>query len=167
MPLMQEEWRKIQMFPDYSVSDTGSVRNDNTGNNMTKLVNAHGVVHVGLTKDKTLHKRSLSLLVAEAFIPRPNFQSDTAINLDGDRFNNRVDNLLWRPRWFARRYFQQFRHGTPSIVRPVEIVETQDVFMNSWEAATELGVLDIEIAESVMLGTYVWPLFQRFKIIKL
>lgn len=161
---MQEEWREIPSFPGYSVSDAGSVRNDETDRLMAKLVNQRGIVNVGLTKNKIQYKRALANLVAEAFLIRPSFEFDTPIQLDGNRLNNTASNLLWRPRWFATRYFRQFHHKAASIVRPIEVVETEEVFEDSWAAATSLGVIDVEIAESVMTRNYVWPLFQHFRL---
>ncbi len=167
---MLGQWIAIEDFPGYSVSDTGYVRNDETGHLMSRLANQSGVVHVGLTKNKTLYKRSLPLLVANAFIPKPNpdrFSGfDTPINLDGNRFNNHVHNLMWRPRWFAVKYFSQFKQDAPSISRPIEMLETGVVFQTSWEAATTLGVFDREIAISVMTQNYVWPIFQRFRLLQ-
>jgi len=166
---MLGQWIAIEEFPGYSVSDTGLVRNDDTGYLMSRLANQGGVVHVGLTKNRTLYKRSLPLLVANAFIPKPDSERftafDTPINLDGNRFNNHVHNLMWRPRWFAVKYFLQFQQDSPSIPRPVEIIENGIVFRSSWEAATTLGVFDREIAISVMTQNYVWPLLQRFRVV--
>lgn len=154
----------IRMFPGYSVSDRGNVRNDETGRFMTRLVNQRGVVHVGLTKNRIQYKRALSILVAEAFVPRQSFSFDTPIHLDGDRWNNHADNLLWRPRWFAIKYTLQFQQDAPCFNRPVELIETGDVFKSSWEAATTLGLLDREIAMSIMTQTYVWPIYKRFRL---
>uniref|UniRef100_A0AAU7GZR1 HNH endonuclease n=1 Tax=Streptomyces phage Scarif TaxID=3158858 RepID=A0AAU7GZR1_9CAUD len=165
---MGEQWVEIASFPGYSVSDAGQVRNDETGHIMTRCANQGGVVHVGLTRNKTQYKRSLTLLVAEAFLPRPSFAFDTPINLDGDRWNNSVENLMWRPRWFAVKYFQQFKFGSVgSIARPIEIIETEEQFANSFEATKFLGVLDREVAMSVMTQNYVWPIYQRFRLVRM
>lgn len=163
---MQTEWIEIPEFPGYSVSDTGFVRNDETDRIMTKLVNQRGVVHVGLTKKGIQYKRGLSILVAEAFLIRPSFAFDTPINLDGDRYNNHVLNLLWRPRWFAVKYFQQFQQDAPCFNRPVQITETNEVYASSWDASTSLGLLDREVAMSIMSKTYVWPIYQHFRLLK-
>jgi hypothetical protein len=159
---MQEEWRDIRLFPGYSVSDTGSVLNNETGHMMTHLVNQRGIVHVGLTKNRVQYKRSLSILVAEAFLIRPSFTFDTPINLDGDRRNNRADNLLWRPRWFAKKYSNQFQQHAPCFTRRVQNVETGEVFDDSWQAALTLGALDRDIAFSIVSGAIVPIILQHF-----
>lgn len=165
---MREEWREIAEFPGYSVSDAGSVRNDATGRHMAKQTNGRGIVYVGICKRGSdglvaQHKRSVAVLVAEAFLPRPHEKFDTPIHLDGDRYNANVSNILWRPRWFAVKYAQQFQQSGPSFSRPLELVETGEVFESSWDAATKLGLLDREIAMSVMTRCYVWPIHQHFR----
>ncbi|QAY17199.1 HNH endonuclease [Streptomyces phage Madamato] len=167
---MQEEWREIAEFPGYSVSNAGGVRNDDTGRIMARQVNGRGIVYVGVCKrgpDSLVvqHKRSVSVLVAQTFVPQPSEEFDTPIHLDGDRFNNDVTNILWRPRWFAIKYGQQFQQDGPSFNRPVQIIETEEVYESSWDAATKLGLLDREIAMSVMSRCYVWPIFQHFRLL--
>lgn len=163
---MQEEWRVIASFPGYSVSDAGSVRNDETGHLMTQLVNQGGIAYVGMCKNKKQHKRSLSLLVAEAFLICPSYAFDTPINLDGDRCNNRADNLLWRPRWFATKYYQQFQQDAPCFTRKIQNVETEEVFDTSWQAALTLGALDRDIAFSIVSGSIVPIILQHFCLFK-
>ena len=120
---MQVEWRQIREFPNYSVSNSGYVRNDDTGRIMAASVNQHGVVHVGLMRGPRQHKKSLALIVAEAFVERPNEAFDTPIHLDGNRHNNDTSNLLWRPLWFARKFNRQFAPGIRACLgRPVEII---------------------------------------------
>jgi hypothetical protein len=163
------QWVEIAEFPGYSVSDTGQVRNDDTRRLLSKLSNQGGVVHVGMVRDGVLCKRSLPLLVANAFLEKPDPKRfsgfDTPVNLDGNRFNTHVGNLMWRPRWFAIKYFRQFQQEISSICDPVENIDTGVAFSSSWEAATTLGVLDREIALSVMSKNYVWPIFQRFRLL--
>lgn len=163
---MQEEWRKIAMFPGYSVSTAGSVRNDETDRLLTPQVNQHGVVTVGMTKKKVQYKKALNILVAEAFLIRPSFAFDTPVYLDGDRFNARADNLCWRPRWFAIKYYQQFQQDKPCFTRKVQVVETGEVFDTSWQAALTLGALDRDIAFSIVSGAIVPVILQHFCLFK-
>jgi hypothetical protein len=157
-----KEWRTIRNFTDYSVSNYGVVRNDDTGRIMSLLVNQTGVVHVGLTRNRKLHKRAVALLVAETFLKRkPEETFVTPINLDGDRFNNHVGNLVWRPRWFAVKYFQQFRRVAEK-TGPIEEMKTHEVFETPWEAVTKYGLLYEDILLSLNYGRRVWPTGQRF-----
>lgn len=159
-----EVWRAIDEFPGYSVSDCGRVRNDENGRIMAILMNQHGVANVGLTKGRVQYKRSVALLVATAFMtPHPQEKFDTPINLDGDRLNNNVENLLWRPRWFAVRYHNQFESPVCGIRQPLQDSKTKEVYDSSWHAAISCGLLDRDIYLSILNRTYVWPTYQFFE----
>ena len=162
--LKSTEWRPIRSFYGYSVSNTGFVRNDDTDRLMTMRVNQAGLVHVGLTKNKKQHRRSVPLLVATAFITtRPDESFDSPINLDGDRYNNEVTNLMWRPRWFASKYFKQFEEEQIRSQCPIEDLTTSICFENSWVAALDLGLLHQEVLLSVHTQCFVWPIRHRFR----
>lgn len=161
---LQERWCEIESFPGYSVSDHGNIRNDKTDRFMSPSVNSRGLPIVGLMLNRRQHKRSVTLLVAQAFVPpsRPAF--DTPINLDGDRFNNHYRNLMWRPLWFARKYMQQITPDSAAMYpHPIQDVETGEVYQDTRHAAVANGVLEEEIRVSMMTGTYVWPTGQIFR----
>lgn len=160
-----EVWREIRSFPGYLVGDEGHVKNEETGRYMTQLRNQHGVVHVGLTRDRVQYRRSVAVLVANAFVDRlPGREHfDTPINLDGDRSNNRVPNIMWRPRWFAVKYFNQFDNPYKGFTGPIEDTLTGEKFDSSWEAATKYGLLEKDIYLSILNRTYVVPTFQTFR----
>lgn len=163
-----EIWRTIRSFPGYSVSDYGRVRNDETERVMALLKNQQGIVNVGMTMNHVQYKRSVALLVATAFLPKQPQQRDafdTPINLDGDRSNNHVINLMWRPRWFAVKYFRQFHSYQRGFDVPIEEVNTGERFETSWEAAIKYGLLDREILLATLNRTYVWPSYQKFRVI--
>lgn len=164
---MQDEiWVRIAEFPGYSVSDAGRVRSDKSGKILTPLTNQSGIVSVGLFRDSVQYKRSVSLLVGSAFIPKTAMQRETfhsLINLDGDKSNNNVPNLMWRPKWFAVKYFRQFHEPPQGIDAPIMDTVSGEIFQTSWIAALTFGLLDKEILRSIAIRTYVWPTFQTFR----
>lgn len=162
-----QNWREIVGFSGYSVSDAGLVRNDETGRIMRTCLNSHGIETVGLMQLGVQRKRSVAVLVADAFITTArSLQFDTPINLDGDRTNNQVTNLAWRPRWFARKYHQQFRIGPLGFACPVQNNQTGEVFETSWDAAILKGLLERELVISILNRTYVFPLYQTFTLLE-
>lgn len=164
--MYETEWREIDDFPGYSVSDSGLVRNNETEYILCRQRNQAGLVHVGITRERIQYKRSVALLVADAFLPiKPALAFNTPINLDGDRANNHVSNLLWRPRWFAVKYYRQFRLGRAKLTRPIEETRTQERFEDSWDAALTYGLLDTDIFSAVVNHTYVWPTYQHFRVL--
>jgi hypothetical protein len=163
---MLDEWRSIEDFPGYSVCETGHVRNDRNNRLLAMLVNQFGIVSVGLTKDRVQHKRAVSLLVAKAFLePHAIEAFNCPVNLDGDRFNNHARNLVWRPRWFATKYFQQFRDDHFDVHFPIEEIDTLEKFDSPWNAAITFGLLQNDVVLSALNKVRVWPTMQRFRIL--
>lgn len=162
-----EEWKEIEYFPDYSVSDHGRVRTNKSRRILSLSETQWGLIQVGLMRDGVQRHRSVPLLVAKAFIPQPDGPFDTPINLDGDRRNNHVDNLVWRPRWFSIKYNQQFKYAPEySIEFPLEDIKTGEICANSFECAKRYGLLEKDLVFSVMNRTYVWPTYQQFRVVE-
>ena len=99
-----EIWLPIPTVPHYEVSSRGRVRSDGTrpsarwpkGHVLAPQLNRFGYYHVCPVYDGGRRGlRQIHTLVAEAFIgprPSPIHQVD---HLDGNRLNNRVENLEW------------------------------------------------------------------------
>lgn len=87
------EWRKIEGFENYSVSDTGLVRNDDTGRDISRH-NSNGYLRVELRKNGRSSKRLVHRLVAIAFIDNPHGLPQVN-HIDGNKQNNHVSNLEW------------------------------------------------------------------------
>jgi hypothetical protein len=167
---MEEIWKPIEMFPGYSVSSWGRIRSDKwieSGKILSLSPNQYGVMQVGMMRDGIQHHRSVPLLVAKAFLPQEIGPFDTPINLNGDRTDNRVDNLAWRPRWFAIKYNQQFRHPYDRpIYAPLVDLKTGEISPNSLECAKRYGLLEQDLVLSILNRTYVWPTYQEFGIVE-
>lgn len=161
---MLADWRPIQSFSTYSVSSTGRVRNDETGRHMVLSVNQRGIVNVGLMRNNHQYKRSVGLLVADAFVKdgrTPAF--NTPMHLDGDKLNNNATNLMWRPLWFARKYAEQLEEAHFEDYYPIVEVNTGEKFENPWDAARKFGLLQADIILSVCNSQRVWPTGQQFR----
>lgn len=164
-----EEWSELHAFPGYSVSHWGRVRNDRTNYFLTISVNQLGIPYVGLKRDGISCQRAVAPMVARAFLPPPELPTfDTPINLDGDRLHNAVENLVWRPRWFAVKYHRQFHlfyTGHIGVRQTIEDRDTEERFETSAHASIKFGLLDREVMFSVYKETYVWPTYQTFRIV--
>lgn len=161
-----EEWSKIPGFSLYSVSSYGRIRNDVSDRILELNQNQTGVLHVGLWRNDKQHHRSVPLMVARAFVEKPYPQFDTPINLNGDRTDCRVENLAWRPRWFAVKYNQQFLvNRDPVIPNRIRNTKTGEISDNSWDCAIRYGLIEEDLAMSIFNNTYTWPLYVMFKAI--
>lgn len=161
-----EAWEEIRDFPGYSVSNWGRVRRERTGRIVRPTRNTRGIWTIGLmSEDSQQRKRSIPLLVADAFVERPDgrVNFDTPIHLDGNRDNLHYLNLQWRPLWFARKYMQQFEREEPAYPYAIEDVETRVFYKHSREAAIIHGLLEQDIRLSMINRTYVYPTGQIFR----
>lgn len=93
--IVMEIWKDIEGYEDlYEVSDEGNVRNKNTGKLLKPGKNNRGYLCVHLSKDGISKHKTIHRLVAKAFIPNPNNESEVD-HIDKNRSNNNVDNLRW------------------------------------------------------------------------
>lgn len=101
------EWRAVQDFPDYEISNDGRLRSwrwrcDGKGGRRSAPLECRGSPHPKGYTFFTLRKpglpgryvRTAHRLVAGAFIPNPDALPDVAHN-DGNPRNGRADNLRW------------------------------------------------------------------------
>lgn len=169
-----ENWAEIPGFTDYAVSDQGRVVNENTGRFMTLSRNQQGYRIVFLRQSNKQYTRSVTTLVADAFVPRdparPHF--DSIIHLDGNKDNLRFTNLERRPRWFVIKYHKQFEyfrfHGKLhpyGIEVPIIDLSTGETFFNSTAAAVKFGLLDVDITKSVNNREGTFPYGREFALV--
>lgn len=91
---MKEEIKSIEGFENYLVSSMGKIYNAKTNQEKKPTPNNNGYLRVFLHKSKNNYTRYVHRLVAQAFIPNPE-NKKTVNHKDGNKQNNRVDNLEW------------------------------------------------------------------------
>ena len=121
---MQEVWKPIEGYEGrYEVSNLGRVKSlsrtvINTGRVLKEKYNCFhlkrgGYHSVLLSKDTVKSTIQLHRIVAKAFLPNP--ENKKVVNhIDGDKLNNRVDNLEWTShRENSCHYYNNIDTGTP------------------------------------------------------
>lgn len=158
-----EQWVPLLGYPGYSASNLGRIRNDRRESILAVVTLDTGHKYVGLVKEGVQVKRSLAKLVANAFVqnPRPE-KFTTPIHLNGDVSDCVADNLLWRPRWFAMRFTQQFHRLQPHH-DPIREKATGEIFQDCWPPVMQWGLLYMDILVSITNCTYVFPTMQTFE----
>lgn len=163
---MIERWRPIPESESYAISDHGRVKFTKTNRIKAISLNQQGIPNVNLYYDGVQHRRSVALLVAEAFLKKhSNPRFNTPVNLDGNRKNNHYSNLVWRPRWFAIKYHAQFHNGKRGYNVPVREIRSGEVFPTSWDAAMRYGLIDRDIMVATMNRTTVFPDGYMFEVV--
>ena len=128
---MEEVWKDINNYEGYyQISNLGNVRSldryvvcKNGKTQFKKGVmfsicynKRVNVYEVHLNKDGKRKCLKVHRLVAEAFIPNNDPINKTTVNhIDGDRSNNRVDNLEWAS------YSENEKHSYDELNRPINI----------------------------------------------
>ena len=91
---MEEQWKKIDGYDNYKVSNKGQVQNTRTKKFLDGCVNSCGYVKICLYKDKTAKLFQLHRLVAQAFVDNPD-NKEYVRHRDANNINNDASNLYW------------------------------------------------------------------------
>jgi hypothetical protein len=159
-----EQWRDIPGFPDYEISSEGRVCNIKTDFIVQRSYTQQGGAKVGLHLNGEQLTRSVKVLVAQAFVPGENMEFNTPILLDGNQENCSVENIMWRPRWFAWHYTRQFSKLLP-VYEMGPIVELNDrdtiieVYEHVFDAGISNGLLLYDVWTSLHTFSHRQPIF--------
>ena len=160
---MIEEWKDIKGYEGlYKVSNTGKVMSvERYRKNHTKLqlvpaaikssrTDPQGYHQIDLYKDNIQHTVRVHRLVAETFIDNP-LGKDTVNHIDGNKDNNRADNLEWATSEEQNRHL--YKHNlkkkeniqkavsamNAASSKKVRCVETNEIFKSCSEARVKFS----------------------------
>ena len=146
------EWISVNINDRYAVNRVGEVKNLETNKKLNPSFNKAGYRVVSLY-DKQTHKRStirVHRLVAEAFIANPEGKEDVN-HIDGNKANNVVENLEWATRsenmLHKCRVLGKKSTNIPTPYKPVQCLDTGEVFESRSEAARKANTQPIHIYE--------------------
>ena len=182
---MKEIWKDIPGYEGlYKVSNLGRIRSLNhiaryrnkyggvsvceikgvikrpsqSGNGYKK---GNGYLSVTLSKDGVSERMNVHRIVATVFIPNPGNKPQVN-HLDGNKSNNRVDNLEWCTAEENMRHCTHITKTLHSMYAPVRTlcVEMNKVYVSTSEAARDMGLnrraLSSAIQRNRMYGGYHW-----------
>ena len=91
---MKEEWKAVECFEGYEVSNFGLVYSHRTGKFLTIRTNHNGYSVVALRLNGKSRTKRVHRLVAEAFISNPDNLPEVD-HIVADKTDNSVSNLRW------------------------------------------------------------------------
>ena len=141
------DWVTIPSFPDYEANDLAEIRNIKSGRIIKQQIIENGKCVVTLRKDGRSQTVLVSRIMAETFVEcDEDIRRLDALHLDGDKSNNRPDNLKWATRKESVKHAFDIGLRRPPKVTPIRIVETGEEFESIKECAKALGVSPNTIA---------------------
>jgi len=163
-----EETRVIPDFPEYGVAKTGVVYNLSTEKVRKPSLTREGAAKITLFRGGKPYTRSLPKIVADVWLWN-DFDPqifDTPIHLDNDLSNNHVDNLAWRPRWFAVKYQRQYWNEEYRYSKTVvEDIKTGEIYKSIMDACQKYGYLYLDVLKSCTKGDEVYPTWRKFRFL--
>lgn len=89
-----EEFKIIEGYEGYSVSNLGNVKNNITGRFLVLIPNVNGYYRVHLRKDGKRKTIVIHKLIAKAFIPNPE-NKPYIDHINNNKSDNTIENLRW------------------------------------------------------------------------
>jgi len=136
---VEEQWRPVIGYPNYSVSNLGKVKNNISGKMIKQQCGRGAYVYVAVTDGVNSTTKLIHRLVAESFMgPHP----DLVVNhIDSNKLNNNLMNLEWCT------HAQNLEHATivgnlhPGgyQMKPIKVIETGEIFESAMECANAIG----------------------------
>lgn len=143
-----ERWVPIDEFPHYYVSDHGRVRHVNSVQPRKLTVNERGFVVIQLLSSGgvTRFLRQVNQLVAEAFLPPPEYEDETSVwHLDGILTNCKFDNLKWATRSDVLEWNRMHKQGAKFSTPRVKNNETGEIYQDAYACAMSEGILESSV----------------------
>lgn len=150
-----ENWKVIEEFPTYSISDKGNVRNDKTNYILQGGYDRDGYRQVTLSYGGKQYNRRICRLVAIAFLPNPN-NLPQVNHKDENKEHDLVDNL----EWCTATYNNNYGKRTQATRKLVRCVETGKIYDGVRIASREFNIPHQNIGKACrnghIAGGYHW-----------
>lgn len=143
-----ESWKPLRNFPGYAGSTEGRIKNIRTQHISTPTINSKGYALVGLSRNKKQHVVRAHRVLAETFLGE--YPDLDVRHKDGNRSNNRIDNLEWVTRSETVRGSYESGAKKPWREIPIKVVETGNEYSSIKECAISTGCDPSEVRKCII-----------------
>lgn len=152
---MLVEWRKVEGYDNYSVSNTGLVKNTKSGRVLALRRTRDGYYGVNLCSHGKQKSVKVHRLVAIAFIPNPE-KLYVVDHINLNKFDNRVENLRWLSLADNNRVYrkeqlseEEQERRNNATRKKVICIETGEIYKSIAAAAKAFNVVNQSISACV------------------
>lgn len=134
-----EEYRIIEEFPKYAISNKGNFKNLKTGRILKLIKYDHGYLGAHLSINGIRYDRFCHKEVAKAFIPNPE-NKPYVDHIDGNNQNNEVSNLRWCTQKENNNYelhIHNLRHAFKDKRKPIIRIDVETNTIIEYESLKE------------------------------
>ena len=124
-----EEWKIIEDYPNYSISNIGNIKNNKTGKFLKPSINLDGYLQLNLCNDGKRKAYRFHRLLALTFLQKIEGKN-IVDHIDRNKLNNSLDNLRWVSISENNRNINK-KNGTLSIYRGVSFHKINNKFISS------------------------------------
>lgn len=139
---MTEVWKDVLGYEGlYQISDRGRVKNARSGRVLKPHLLVNGYIQTMLSRGGKRRQPLVHRLVAEAFLPTPAEEQNQINHKNGNKTDNRVENLEWCTAGENNRHRRHvlMLDGGGRPKRPVLCKETGTIYPSVNEAARRTG----------------------------
>lgn len=133
-----EEYRQIEGFPNYMISNLGNVLNAKRDVLMTKYLKITGYLVVKLSKNGECFECKVHRLVATTFIDSPN-NLPMVNHKDENKLNNHVNNLEWCDSIYNNNYGTRSIRQAEKMKVPIYQYSLSGDFIRRYNSVKEAG----------------------------
>ena len=143
-----EEWKDIEGFEDYQVSNLGRVYSKRTETILKVHPDSKGYLRVKFSRHNKGYTFKVHRLVAQAFIPNPNNMPQVN-HIDENKLNNSFDNLEWCDNTYNHNYGTRDERARKTLTNreneslPVKCIETGIIYPSICEAVRKTHIRNI------------------------
>lgn len=138
---MEEIWKEIIGFPNYTISNFGNVKNIKRNKLMAKTIKSGGYLVVKINNSEGSKEFRIHRLVAIHFIDNPN-NYPCVNHKDEIKVNNHIDNLEWCGHQYNNTYGDRIEKAKKKLYVRVEQYTKDGQFIREYSSVNEAGKLN-------------------------